>query len=684
MDSIKILREKIIEANRLYNELRATIRIPDDQPYQKEGIGILSEPFLKGVFTIAVIGEMSAGKSAFINALLEDQDLLPTNHFQTTCTLTEIIWSENKKLIVTYGNGRKVEYNGDEILGKLQEVASIDPKYDSIPINHVNQYILEGLSEDDILKKTDELKTLSKRNIDIELLKEYVRGKHKANIPVNVCLEYPLSESFKGWRIIDTPGIGALGGIDKTTKDFLANEIVDAAIFVFNGCEHIEKDNTYNMVSHAYMELTDVAKERTFFVITHAGKKDCKDNLQRTIDTALDLFSKGDITIPESRFFAVDSMLSLLNDVALEKAQVDPCIFLERGKTIEVLSKAEISMYREMLNILADEIENDGHEVNTENLREYIIKVAGFAKLKRTLGDFAREAKKDAYNRVITTIMDDLKAFGSTKSEEKSLWESKLTKSPEEFGVELDRKKEEIKEYRNTLFEKFNDIIYDYTDEELVSKFSRSVGKFEEKLKKASYSYEMKIAHENFLEWFPIEEELIVTNFTSRCKDLQVEVGTSYPSISIPPVDFEKAKKEAIRLATHEETYTVKVKKKGLFNTVKSWFGVESAFRDETRTRTTVDETERLDAEKRELLKQVKQSLRTYCQKFKTDFIDPTAKNIKHQLSGLVSTKEQEYNAIKEAVFNAEEQQRKIDLLANELLIIEAAKSQLSEFKLNY
>lgn len=682
MDSIKVLREKIVEANRLYDELRTTVRIPEDQPYQKEGISILSEPFLKGVFTLAVIGEMSAGKSAFINALLEDQDLLPTGHFQTTCTLTEILWSENKKLIVTYGDAHKVVYNGDEILGKLKDVAAIDPKYDAIPINHVNQYILQGLSKEEIVKKRDEFKAISSRTIDPELLEEYINGKNSANIPVNVYMEYPLSDSFKGWRIVDTPGIGAKGGIDKTTKDFLANENVDSAIFVFNGCEHIEKEAGYTMVNNSYAELTDVAKERTFFVITHAGKKDCKDNLKRTMSIALDYFSKGDICIPESRFFAVDSMLSLLNDIAIEKAGVDPCIFLQRGIQIDGLSKEEISMYREMLNILADEVEGNGKEVNTENLHECIIRVAGFVKLKKTLGDFAREAKKDAYNRVISTIMEDFKSFGSSKFEEKTLRESKLTKSPEEFEQELERKKNEIKQYRNTLNEKFNEILYDYTDEELVSKFTRSVGKFEQKLKKANYSYEMKIAHENFLEWFPLEEEIVVTNFTSKCRDLQVDVAMSFPSISVPPVDFEKAKREAIRKSTKEETYTVKVKKSGIFNTIKSWFGAKSAYRDEERTRTFVDEAQQLIEEKNELLKQVRDSLRSYCKKFKSDFINPTANNINQQLRRLVEVKEDEYNAIKTASLNAEEQQKMIDLIKKELNIIEDTKIKVSKFEI--
>lgn len=682
MDSIKVLREKILEANRLYTELRTTIRIPEDQPYQRESISILSEPFIKGVFTLAVLGEMSAGKSAFINALLEDQDILPTGHFQTTCTLTEILWSEKKKLIVTYANMNKVEYNGEDILGKLKEVAAIDPKYDAIPINHVNQYIIKGLSEEAIVAKKEELKELSKRDFDTDLLREYIRSKSVATIPINVYMEYPLSESFKGWRIVDTPGIGALGGIDNTTKDFLSNEDVDSAIFVFNGCEHIEKTGQYEMVNNSYKELTDVAKERTFFVITHAGKKDCKDNLDRTINTALDLFSKGDISIPESRFFAVDSMLSLLNDISINKYGLDPCIFLNFGIKIDGMSRDDFKMYKDMIVNLAEELIDEGKEINTENLHNKIVEVAGFVRLKHTLGDFARDAKKESYNRVISTIMEDFKAFGSSKIENLSLWKSKLTKTPDEFAKELEAKKKDIQEYRNKLNDKFNEIIYDYTNGELVSKFSRSVGKLEQKLKKANYSYEMRLAHENFLEWFPLEEELVVVSFTSRCKELQVNVGTEFPNIAIPPVDFEKAKKEAIKKATHEETYTVKVRKAGIFNTIKSWFGAKSAYCDEERKRSVVDESRQFIEEKNELLKQVRDNLNAYCEKFKNDFIDPTVKNINQQLKTLVAVKQNEYDRIKNALLDAEEHQKMIDLIIKELSIIKKTSERVSKLQI--
>ena len=61
-------------------------------------------------------------------------------------------------------------------------------------------------------------------NSDDELLKKYVLSKRPSNIPVHVYLYYPLDEAYNGWRIVDTPGIGAIGGIDQTTKDFLNNK----------------------------------------------------------------------------------------------------------------------------------------------------------------------------------------------------------------------------------------------------------------------------------------------------------------------------------------------------------------------------------------------------------------------------------------------------------------------------
>lgn len=70
MDQLKKLREKVKKANDIYMDVREKARIPETEDYRRQTIKELSDPFIKGVFTLAVIGPMSAGKSAFINALL--------------------------------------------------------------------------------------------------------------------------------------------------------------------------------------------------------------------------------------------------------------------------------------------------------------------------------------------------------------------------------------------------------------------------------------------------------------------------------------------------------------------------------------------------------------------------------------------------------------------------------------
>lgn len=126
MDQLKKLREKVKKANDIYMDVREKARIPETEDYRRQTIKELSDPFIKGVFTLAVIGPMSAGKSAFINALLGDEDLLPTGHFQTTCTLTEISYSKEKRLKIVYGDGHIDDTTkGDGVLSKLKGVVSI-------------------------------------------------------------------------------------------------------------------------------------------------------------------------------------------------------------------------------------------------------------------------------------------------------------------------------------------------------------------------------------------------------------------------------------------------------------------------------------------------------------------------------------------------------------------------------
>lgn len=690
MEQIKELRNRVIKANRLYDELRKTIDIPEEEPYQRVGIQSLSEPFVKGVFTLAVIGQMSAGKSAFINALLEDEDLLPTGHFQTTCTLTEIVWGEEKKLRITYGDGHIQEFgNDDNISAELKKAVAIPKHFDSLPINHIHEFILRGQGIKEILAHKDVIKKLSKRNIDEDLVKEYVLGnvkegilpKTKSTIPVHVYMEYPLSDSYRGWRIVDTPGIGALGGIDQTTKDFLANDTVDAAVFMFNGADHIEKTELMEMVSNAFTQLSDVAKERTFFVITHAGEATCRNNIDATYKIALQLFSEGDVSIPKERFFAVDSMLSLLYDCAIVPSNLDPMIFDTRGVKIEGMSEEEIKMYRTMIVLLLDELEKESKELNTENLNKKIVEVAGFVALKQALGDFARDAKIIAYNSLFDTILLDLKSFDSKKLEEIELWRSKMTKTPEEFEAELNAKKKEIEKYRTNILKKYNQIILSYGADVLDEMFDKSLNRFQKKVNIATSLAEIDSAYATFQDMFPIEEELVMTKFLSDCRRLgEIEISSEMPSITLPPVDIEAAKQKAKKAATTTKSYQAKVKKKGFWSGVSRLFGM-GGYEYETRYYDDIDDKKKLESYRAILIDGAKETIKDFCQDLFTDYIQPTGKDIQKQLDILVEQKKKEYDAIKDAMASATEISKKIAGFEEDRISISTCKVKLDNLK---
>lgn len=690
MEQIKELRDRVIKANRLYDELRTAIDIPADEPYQREGIKSLSEPFLKGVFTLAVIGQMSAGKSAFINALLEDEDLLPTGHFQTTCTLTEIVWAKEKRLRIVYGDGHVEEFSGkDNISAELRKAVAIPMRFDALPINHIHEFILNGESVDKIIAHRDIIKKLSGINVDDALVRTYVLGdakegipaRTKATIPVHVYMEYPLADSYRGWRIVDTPGIGALGGIDKATKNFLADDTVDAAIFMFNGVDHIEKQDLTEMVGNAYTQLSDVAKERTFFVITHAGEKTCRDNIDRTFEKALQLFSQGDVAIPKERFFAVDSMLSLLYDCAIVPYNLDPMIFRQIGIEVEGMTEKEVDNYSQMIFSLLNELAHEKKELNTENLNKKIVDVAGFIALKHALGDFAKDAKTIAYNNLFDTILLDLKSFGSKKLEEIELWRSKQTKSPKVFEGELDAKKKEIERYRTRLLKKYNEIILSYGPDTMGSMFGKSLSRFQDKVNSATSLAEIDSAYATFRDMFSIEEELVMTRFLSDCRKLgEIEVSAAFPSITLPPVDVEAAKQKAIKAATTTESYQAKVKKSGFLSGISRFLGM-GGYDYETRYYDHIDDTKKL-ANYRAIMKQgAKSTIQEYCNDLYNEYIQPTGKNVQQQLDDLVRQKMKEYDAIKDGMDSAQEICDKIERLEKDGETIRTCKGQLEKLK---
>ena len=700
MDQLKKIREKVIKANSIYDDVRVQVHIPEEDEYRRQTIKDLSDPFVKGVFTLAVIGPMSAGKSAFINALLGDEDLLPTGHFQTTCTLTEISWSKEKRLKIIYGDGKVDDTTkGEGVLKKLKGIVSIPEEYDKLPINHINQFILAGNTIEEILKNKEVLMNLSGRSYwedsDDELLKKYVSQKNPSNIPVHVYLYYPLEETFKGWRIVDTPGIGAIGGIDQATKDFLCSEdeSVDAAIFIFNGVKEIEDQGISDVVNTSYSQLTDVAKERTFFVITHKGARTCYENLEATKQKALQLFSKGKVSIPKERFLAVDSMLSLLYDISIKRYGLDPMIFT---KSIVAVNKhfgiddivderereekrKEIKMYREMIRYIFDKLEENEIEVNSEVLAEEICSFAEFVQLRKLLGEFAANAKKDAYQKLLSTIIDDFKSFGSQKKEEMELKRLKITKTPEEFAHEIAIKLQQIKDYNESMQQKYTDLILDYKAVSLKSKYYSGIlnetvsrinstttffqGKLEEEIENAIQNYysSLKLKDETVFQKFVVSSERLTKE----------EMEDVIPGIALKPIDIPSvvkgfsisAEKRATHPVLHWRTVTtnkfVRFISFGLAGKKK-----ESYYVDE------VNYSEKRENTKNDAIAYLKSHIDEHCNSIYNEVVIPSGKKIQKLLDKLLATKQAEYDALISSQESENEFRKEISMIEKDISLI--------------
>lgn len=326
-----------------------------------------------------------------------------------------------------------------------------------------------------------------------------------------------------------------------------------------------------------------------------------------------------------------------------------------------------------MVIMLLEELADEQKELNTENLNKKIVEVAGFAALKQALGCFARDAKMQAFSKLRETIIADFKSFGSKKTEEKELWSGKLTKTPEEFKQELELKKQEIEKYRVKILKKYNDIILSYGPDVLTTMFEKSYKTFEKKIDVATKFAEIDNAYNNFQDMFPIEEELVMTKFTRDCQKLgDIEISSEFPTISLPPIDIEEAKRKARKDATTTKSYQAKVKKKGFWSGIKRLFG-QGGYDYETRYYDEIDDKKELANYQSYLKRGAKEAIRSYCDDLYKSYILLTGLDIQKQIDKLVEQKKNEYDKIKNDLASAQE-------IADKIIAIDSELKKISEY----
>lgn len=423
------MRELVDTLLNRYRQVRRKCDIKDDE-WHSRSIEKLAASFLEGSFTLAVVGKVSAGKSTFINALLGCKDLLPTGHDQTTCGVTSIEYGEEPEATITFADDHSVVVR-DDISRAIKDHVAIPEEFHDLPVNNIDEMILANWDFETIWDKREQLeKETLCSPIKADELKRYVASRNKANIAVNVRIKYPFSEELKGWRIMDTPGIGAIGGIEVQTRQLLATQRadgsrkVDAIVFLQNGSQTLDQADSKQFVSELLDNFTESDRHRLFYVLTHGASPDFlnhKDNKLRFVEE-----NYGDKIKYVSH---VDSLLCSFIELQ-EREQYD----LKYYDDLKQPSDWEESEWDAVMGIMdaaKRQLKKQHDTFNHDTMFRLLQEWSNFDDLKRLVNDFAKKEKEESLNKFLELLKCDYAGFQSRLQRNQELVESDKDKISE-------------------------------------------------------------------------------------------------------------------------------------------------------------------------------------------------------------------------------------------------------------
>lgn len=431
-----------------YKRIKKECKIKD--PWHSATIERLCKPFLEGCFTLAIVGKMSSGKSTFINALI-GKEILPTGHFQTTSAITYIERGEKPSMDVVFCDGSKKHYEGEQIVGELRRLVAVPDEYSDLPINDINRLISGDASLSEIIKLKPGIEGRTNcAEIDVAIWEKYISSHPKKTIAKQVYIKYPLSDEFIGWRIVDTPGVGAIGGIQDETKKMLTKEsefggkLVDAIIFLQSGADNIEDEACRTFVSETITQLTDDARSRLFFILTHATVEKFRNHREAILSKAHTLYGVP-FNIPDERLSYVDSLMGrFCEDAAANNLDLQD---LDELEEVDGWSDETLSVITDLWSPIKKALKEKKIERTNETILAVMREWANFIHLKRIINDFVEKEKSKTLDEIIRLIREDYEGFiNSFRHQIKVLKGGK---------AQIEKEKEKIKkrriEYNNIL-----------------------------------------------------------------------------------------------------------------------------------------------------------------------------------------------------------------------------------------
>lgn len=396
----------------------------------------------KGKFTLAVAGEVKAGKSTFLNALL-GAEILPSDVLQASSAIVEIFKSDTSFLKVKFADGHAESLHDDpstpdidEANERLHEICKIHEKYRHIPTTLIDDCIIESggnLDVNDIFIKQLEQQSGEDLQGKQDFVAQYISERTTDKIPIEIEFGYPLKWNFDELRIVDTPGVNATGGVQDVSFRFF--EEANAILFV-HPIKPIESESFRKFVSSV---ISNRSQETLFLILTHAGLYSNHD-VERLHAEAGRLYKN---IIPENRILVVDSLLKLIHSD------------LDNGISVNDIRKSENK--KKILSNYREQAEDEGRE-----LIDVVWESSRFAKMFDAIDEFSMKAP----NLQLQEILEQIKAGYAEQeiqyAENADLLEKKK-RNPQRFEEEINRINEALEKYKLLTKQTREDIKVNYS-----------------------------------------------------------------------------------------------------------------------------------------------------------------------------------------------------------------------------
>ncbi|MGU8901685.1 dynamin family protein [Clostridium perfringens] len=354
-------------------------------------------------YILAVVGEVKAGKSTFINALLGEK-VLPSDVLQSTSSVIEIFKSDEKVLKITYADNHIEEKRGNDIEEFLKNNACVQEEYREIPTVTIDSWIMsfKTINEYGIkliynkLQKEREsfIESLFEHNIH-QLEKNTFKSKvekyidektNLKNIIEKIELGYPLKYKFDSLRLVDSPGVNAKGGLEDLTYNYVQN--ADATIFVkpIKPVESKSFNEFFNKI------VTDKKKDTVFLVLSHISSQ-TEEQIRQLREETERIYSQ----IEKERIIPVDSLLREI-EKKFESMNEDEIVsYLYDGDLNEEKEIAQKLVGSYVPNLLRGKI-------NKEEFIYQITKASNFENIDKAINTFAMTAKDIQLRDILISV----------------------------------------------------------------------------------------------------------------------------------------------------------------------------------------------------------------------------------------------------------------------------------------